>query len=432
VSSPETKARLSVNQQVKAGLNAVRDFLAGRSREVKLDDTDDKATREVVGAELLAAMSGRNVDQTPRETSSNTSTGDTQEIPRFDGTFPETTAEENHRQQIPAFAVGISLTAREQSENSEQQQERARKLFLDHGYFDEATQDLRAAQSPAERASAARALGLFGSQRGTPHLIAAMFDEDPEVRSAAEEALAQISDPTVSTVSAAAELNIERGMAREAGGMEPNARAAETSAVQPIETLESGFVNTSSVEIENSVQQAGHATSTESAISSTATDEEDQLLQEEQTLSRTIDQVAGQLLETIAAIKESENEVRWRVERERQLRADAAERRREEDELRKRADEEAEARRRWQEASRVQRRSAPARCFLSAPTAQRAIGSRQWRCARRFLFFWPSRGQAAGWPRWCTQSAGRSPPHPKSSAAPAGHYRPVGTASGSR
>ena len=58
--------------------------------------------------------------------------------------------------------------------------------------FDEAVENLRSAKSADERVAAARALGVVGSQRGTPHLMAAMFDEDVSVRHAAEEALAQI------------------------------------------------------------------------------------------------------------------------------------------------------------------------------------------------------------------------------------------------
>src|SRR6185369_12691717 len=59
-----------------------------------------------------------------------------------------------------------------------QEQERARQLFLEQGYFDEAVQNLRGARFPGERAAAARALGLARNQRATAHLIAAMFDED--------------------------------------------------------------------------------------------------------------------------------------------------------------------------------------------------------------------------------------------------------------
>ena len=59
-------------------------------------------------------------------------------------------------------------------------------------------QNLRTANSAADRAAAARTLGLVGSQRATADLIAAaMFDDAAEVREAAEEALTQISNPTV-------------------------------------------------------------------------------------------------------------------------------------------------------------------------------------------------------------------------------------------
>ena len=56
VSSPKARG---VNQQVKARLSAVRDFLAGRSGEARLAEADDEKAREIVKAELLAAMAGR-------------------------------------------------------------------------------------------------------------------------------------------------------------------------------------------------------------------------------------------------------------------------------------------------------------------------------------------------------------------------------------
>src|SRR5258707_686963 len=74
VSSPKRKAKSSVNQQIKAGLSAMRDLLAGRSNDDKVAVPEDKATREVVAAELLAAMSAK----------SENLSSDTQEIPRFD------------------------------------------------------------------------------------------------------------------------------------------------------------------------------------------------------------------------------------------------------------------------------------------------------------------------------------------------------------
>jgi HEAT repeat protein len=121
-----------------AGLE-VRNLLAGRTYDSRVIDSPDKSTRWAIAAELLAAL--------------------------FSQDFEE--------------------------------QERARQIFIDHGYFDEATRGLKTAESPADRAAAARKLGMVGSHLATAHLIAALFDEAPEVRRAAAEALIQIGDPWV-------------------------------------------------------------------------------------------------------------------------------------------------------------------------------------------------------------------------------------------
>ncbi|HEV7799004.1 MAG TPA: HEAT repeat domain-containing protein [Pyrinomonadaceae bacterium] len=344
-----------MNQQVKARLSAVRDFLSGRSAEAKLAGANDQATREVVGAELLSAMSGRNADDASRETTGKPASVDidTQEIPRLDaaGDIPEVSKNENDEEQIPQSATGSTSVETELSENlKEQEQERARMLFMDHGYFDEAVQNLRAAKSPADRASAARALGLFGSPRGTAHLIAAMFDEDPEVCSAAEEALGRIGDPVAQASLAAALNNEAENVAETTGENEGAASQIDAGASQTnlmpaqIEPGEVESLNLAGEELEVS-QAVATADGATDALGSIATEEENQLLQEEQAIRDTLEELGRQVVETIAALKEAENEVRWRIEREGQLRAEAAEKFREEAELRKQADEEAEERR---------------------------------------------------------------------------------------
>src|SRR5882762_8125547 len=115
----------------------VDNLLAGRSYDVQVIEGSDPPVRQMITAKLLAALSGRDAEQ----------------------------------------------------------QERARLAFLDHGYFDEATRDLRTADSPTERAAAARKLGSVGSRVATAHLIAALFDSAPEVRRAAVESLGQLADP---------------------------------------------------------------------------------------------------------------------------------------------------------------------------------------------------------------------------------------------
>ncbi len=71
----------------------------------------------------------------------------------------------------------------------------ARRAFMDHGHFDDVTTQLRTADSPGERAAAARKLGVIRDPAGTSHLIEALTDTAPEVRRAATESLGQLGDP---------------------------------------------------------------------------------------------------------------------------------------------------------------------------------------------------------------------------------------------
>lgn len=112
-------------------------MLAGAKYDNNITSTVDSGARDVIATELLSALAGRNPER----------------------------------------------------------QERAREAFIKSGYFDDATRDLRVAEAPAERASAARKLALVRDHEATPHLIAALEDEAPEVRRAAVEALADLRDP---------------------------------------------------------------------------------------------------------------------------------------------------------------------------------------------------------------------------------------------
>lgn len=116
-------------------------MLAGAQYDNNVTGTVDTGARDVIATELLSALAGRNPER----------------------------------------------------------QERAREAFIKSGYFDDATRDLRVAEAPAERASAARKLALVRDHEATPHLIAALEDEAPEVRRAAVEALADLRDPAAIT-----------------------------------------------------------------------------------------------------------------------------------------------------------------------------------------------------------------------------------------
>jgi hypothetical protein len=118
---------------------ATRKLLAGEDYDEALVGTHDASTRQLIAAELMTALA--------------------------------TESEETHGA-------------------------RARAAFLKHGYFDDATRDLRTAEEPKQRASAARTLGLVGDKAATQHLVAALEDPAPEVRRASVEALTELQDPT--------------------------------------------------------------------------------------------------------------------------------------------------------------------------------------------------------------------------------------------
>ena len=89
-----------------------------------------------------------------------------------------------------------------------EEREHARQLFVDNGYLDDAMRVLSTTGLPNERAMAARALGLIVSARGIMSLVGALLDDAPEVRQAAEQALAQINGPVVANLGALLEEEI--------------------------------------------------------------------------------------------------------------------------------------------------------------------------------------------------------------------------------
>jgi len=140
VETTQTYTLLPVNPQLDNVLREVRDLVAGSSSISEVTRPSDPAIRQLVAEQLLAAMSGPNAAE----------------------------------------------------------QERARTIFINHGYLDETTNRFRCGDSTADRAAAANTLGIVGSRLATAHLIAGIFDSEPEVCRAAAEALARIRDPAVS------------------------------------------------------------------------------------------------------------------------------------------------------------------------------------------------------------------------------------------
>jgi hypothetical protein len=336
-----------VNQQVKAGLSAIKDFLAGRSTEAEPAALEDKESREVVAAELVAAMAGPNaIEETSRPASADVVSSE------LDIVDPNT--EQSRAHEATQSANANAVIAEHSETSTDREQERARQLFFAHGYFDEAVHNLRAANSPADRAAAARALGLVGSRRATAHLIAAMFDEDPEVRGAAEDAIRQIDDPTVGNLSAEVEVSqnakqTSKAATRESSQTEQLPRVESQPVQIAGESIAVAIDPSAGAPVENEFQEAvvaGEAPHDLNELSSATTaSEADQLLIQERSINQTVAEIGRQVLDMTTAFKQLEDEARSRTEREAQLRAEALARRSEEEDERKRAEEAIAARR---------------------------------------------------------------------------------------
>ena len=130
VGDPRRERIAQVSEEAKKLVN-------GGTYDESVIGSDDRETRQWVGAELLSALVGRD----------------------------------------PA------------------RREHARAAFMKHGYFDDATRDLRIGDSANERAAAARRLSFVHDREATPHLIGALDDPSPDVRRAAVEALMDLRDP---------------------------------------------------------------------------------------------------------------------------------------------------------------------------------------------------------------------------------------------
>jgi hypothetical protein len=134
---PSTSADEGRRERVNRVADEAKKVFAGDQYDESIIGSDDHETRRLVGAELASALVGRDAER----------------------------------------------------------RNRARDAFMKHGYFDDATRDLRVAESPNERAAAARRLSFVNDREATPHLIGALSDPEPDVRRASVEALMDSRDP---------------------------------------------------------------------------------------------------------------------------------------------------------------------------------------------------------------------------------------------
>lgn len=295
----------------------IRNLLAGKEFDVQVIDSKDAITRQVVAASLLAAITGRSTEQ----------------------------------------------------------HEPARRAFMDHGYFDEATRDLRTADSPAQRASAARKLGVVGNSAGTAHLIAALHDSAPEVRRSAVESMGQIGDPEA--VPALNELLLRENSrqlpeavirhainsivvteAKHASVSErPNLRVVEKQKpladedereaflafVGATEPQEADLLLTSAAPFSPAPIEVVPPRAIPSLEEKLAA-EEQRLLVEEEALRRAADELEDRKREAEVARRKAEDEARLKAEREAQLRLEVEAHIRAEEEARQKAVQDAQLR----------------------------------------------------------------------------------------
>jgi ParB family transcriptional regulator, chromosome partitioning protein len=303
VSSAKTKSKSSV----KAAIVAVRDFIGGHQED-----------EETVESENLVAQNS--TEATPVAPSASG------EVKVETGKQPEQTATPRQKSPEP---VSLATARKERGSRTE----KTSPEFAPSEDFDQAVRDLRAGESPETRAAAARILSGAGSQRATPHLIAALFDADATVRATANEVLAQFGNSTLPQ-------NASEGLSKSAAAKpakETSARA-ETKRVSQPQPSKSKVAQPSKSKVESPIASVPQAAEPAGAK------DPQQLLVEENEVRTKLKELEGQILETVAARKEAEKEIRWRIEREAKLRTEAAVRRDEEERLRIQAYEETEGR----------------------------------------------------------------------------------------
>ena len=189
-------------------------------------------------------------------------------------------------------------------------QQRARQLFIEHGYFDEAVRHLREAPSASERATAAHTLGEFRSDLAIAPLNAALFDNEEEVRIAAELALNRIAQHRLSD---------HAGRQTEDGCQDSNPQAM----LSPDESATEGEREQPSDKIEPPVQ--GETIETTELAG---------LLAQEDELRRTLERVEVQLLELNSALESARQEGQVATDRALKLRLELDELRQQDEEVR--------------------------------------------------------------------------------------------------
>jgi hypothetical protein len=298
LSSAKPKSKSSV----KAAIGAVRDFIGGHQEDEEAVEQENLVNQN--SAEAMLGAQSANEEMKSETNNQADQTGSSQQQPP--APVQPTTDKKERRLEIDQAAPEFD--------------------------FDQAVRDLRAGESAETRAAAARILAGAGSQRATPHLIAALFDADATVRTTANEVLAQFGNSTLPKDATS------EGLPKPAATMPPTAKPPRESG-SPRKPVQSARKPAAP----NVAQPAMTVSQPVAAEAGVAKDPQ-QLLGEENEVRTKLKELETQILDTVAARKEAEKEIRRRIESEAKLRTEAAARRDEEEQLRMQAYEEAETR----------------------------------------------------------------------------------------
>lgn len=306
----------------------VSKLLSGLAYDANTIDANDPATRQIIASQLLTALSGRNAEQV----------------------------------------------------------DCARRAFMNHGYFDDTTRQLRTDDSAKDRAAAARKLGIVRDHKATAHLVAALKDNAAEVRRAATEALGQIGDPKAiapledllirETNSQLPEAVVRHALNSIAVTEAKKATAFQTPVSKPDEKSVSN-VEPQKVKREifaeylSSFDQQKAASSLDSSVETAASAHVleasvERLFVEEEALRKAAEDLEQRRLEAESARRMAEDEARIKAEHETQIKIELEARKRAEEETYRRMLAEAERQKAEEEARIVAEQASRIRAEVEA------------------------------------------------------------------
>ncbi len=296
--SVSEKSQPTSSASIERSEAEVNKLLSGSAYDANVIDANDLTTRDLIGRKLRAALTGSNPEH-------------------FDA---------------------------------------ARRAFLNHGYFEDTTRQLRNAESAADRASAARLLSTVGDQRATPHLATALKDRAAEVRRAAVESLGQLGDgsaiaPLQDLLTRENDPHVPEAVIRHAINSISVTEAKKLPS-QPKPAMKPSEETVTSIEAQKGKREifADYLSAFErqepvsrveppveaSSVSNNLDAGVERLLMEEESLRKAAESLEQRRLEAEAARKLAEDEARIKAEHETKIRMEMEARQREEEEIQRR------------------------------------------------------------------------------------------------